>query len=216
MFVALDTGLFAEAVFACATAAQLLVLQPCRLIARTSCAGMPALSQVLRPLRAGRWKRLLPHARVAGAEPGHTPQGCRHPCVFAAFRLAQPFCTRPPDFSGAYHWASYYFLHRRRSSPRHPKRRAMASYAGSRAHRRRDSSVNNESSHAAPTALVELPTFNPAQQFFVFRPSTSRTLLNASSATPFTSHRRGMPSRRRPGQRPSHLGSSSSCCWSCD
>ena len=117
-------------------------------------------------------------------------------------------------FGGAYHWSSYCFLHRRRSSPRHPQRRAMASSAGDRAQRRQASSVDNASSDAAPTALVELPTFNTAQQFFVFRPSTSRTPINARSATPFTSHRRGMPSRRRPGQRPSPLGSSSSCCWS--
>ena len=109
------------------------------------------------------------------------------------FGLRSRFAHAHLIFGGAYHWASYCFLHRRRSSPRHPKRRAMASSAGDRAHRRRDSSVNHESSHAAPTALVELPTFNPAQQFFVFRPSTSRTPINASSTTPFTSHRRGIP-----------------------
>ena len=57
---------------------------------------------MLRPVRANRCKRWLLHAWAAGAEPRHTRQGCRHPCVSAASRLTQPFCTRPPDLSGAY------------------------------------------------------------------------------------------------------------------
>jgi hypothetical protein len=101
MFVALPCRLFAEAASACATATQRVGFQACR---------MPAFPKMLRPLRAGRWKRLLPHARAVGAEPRHTLQGCRHPCVSAASRLAQPFCTRPPDFWERTHWASYYSL----------------------------------------------------------------------------------------------------------
>ena len=57
---------------------------------------------MLRPVRANRCKRWLLHVRAAGAEPRHTRPGCRHPCVSAASRLTQPFCTRPPDLSGAY------------------------------------------------------------------------------------------------------------------
>ena len=92
MFVALPCRLFAEAASACATATQRVGFQACR---------MPAFPKMLRPLRAGRWKRLLLHARAVGAEPRHTLQGCRHPCVSAASRLAQPFCTRPPDLYGS-------------------------------------------------------------------------------------------------------------------
>ena len=92
MFVALHASSFAEAASACASATQLVVLHTCR---------MPALPQVLRPLHAGRWKRLLPHAWAAGAEPRHTPQGCLHQCVSAASRLVQQFCTRPPDIWGS-------------------------------------------------------------------------------------------------------------------
>ena len=56
---------------------------------------------MLRPAHAARWKRVLQHVLGAGAEPRHTRQGCRHPCVSAASRLAQPFCTRPPDLFGS-------------------------------------------------------------------------------------------------------------------
>ena len=93
MFLALPLPAFAEAAFACATATQL--------VAASSIPALPAFFRMLRPVRAGHWKWLLLHVWVAGAEPRHTRQGCRHPCVSAAFRLSQPFCTRPPDIWGS-------------------------------------------------------------------------------------------------------------------
>ena len=93
MLFALPFPAFAEAAFACATATQL--------VAASSIPALPAFFRMLRPVRAGHWKWLLLHVWVAGAEPRHTRQGCRHPCVSAASRLAQPFCTRPPDLFGS-------------------------------------------------------------------------------------------------------------------
>ena len=93
MFFALPFPALAEAAFACATATQSVVSK--------SIPAHPAFFTMLRPAHAARWKRVLQHVLGAGAEPRHTRQGCRHPCVSAAFRLSQPFCTRPPDIWGS-------------------------------------------------------------------------------------------------------------------
>lgn len=126
MLLALPLPASAEAEFACATATQL--------VGAPSIPAFPAFLRTLRPVHAERWKRLLLHARLSGAEPRHTPQGCRHPCVSAASRLAQPFCTRPPDFRERTRWASYcrVFVLLFRSAPfRHRQSRGDASMAAS-------------------------------------------------------------------------------------
>ena len=154
MIVALPWPAFAEAAFACATATQL--------VAASTIPAWPAFFRMLRPVRAQRWKRLLVHAWFAGAELGHTRQGCRHPCVSAASRLARPFCTRPPDFSGAYSWGVLLpVVLLFRSTPFHHLQSSgdasMVSAAGAQTRgqtRRPDSSGDNDFSYATDVSIL--------------------------------------------------------------
>ena len=106
-------------------------------------------------------------------------------------------------FGGAYHWASYCFLHRRRSSPRPPTRRAMASSAGARAHRRQASSGENESSDAAPTAPGETSDIEYGTAVFrtsdiAFSDAVLRQVRCDANRLTFLAayHRRGLPLQR--------------------
>ena len=133
MFIVLLVPAFAEAGSAFATATQQVVA--------LSIPALPAFLRMLRLVCVGRRRRLLPRAQEAGAEPRHTLQGCCHPCVSAASRLVQPFCTRPPDFSGAYHLVVLLRAVPIPSSLLWRNRpRSMASFAGSRGQKRQDRS----------------------------------------------------------------------------
>ena len=153
MLFALPLPALAEVSIACATATEPALAQ--------SIPALPACFRMLRPVHAERRRRLLQHASAAGAEPRPTLQGCRHPCVSAASRLSRPFCTRPPDFSGAYSWGvllpvvllfrSTPFRHRQSSGDA-----SMAASAGAR--KKQDSSGDHELSDAGPTGFGELPS----------------------------------------------------------